>query len=440
MPKALFLIVWDDFYGSKVEAQYPKEADIGEDELTQYLMALQVLSTSPVVRVVDDKRTVLVFGIQAGEDATRSNYNYDLLVLFLDEDEAPAVRDYQVKLEIAGPGILQARGEVRWEKFEQLAADLFKPPVQKVVFIGYPNSGKTTTKKYLFEHASAEGLLSTSLAPTVGFETSLYQFLDLSISMFDASGQELGRWMSGEGEVFAGSDLTVFFFSVEDWRANRAEILGHLEKLHGKVESAPGEWGKVVVFCHKFDLVPPGEGVSFRTEVTTAIGDLGFPVFFTSIADGGNQDLVLGMQLLLEYFSPVFSAIVQFTESIEEQYSASPMFLLGSDARVVVDFSRPDASPAGPPGDLQKIEKYCRIVVGEYRAEFGEPPGFISFRVGGTGGGYHVVLVDVSAIHPSFSYLAFRAGSLSGLDKFLDELASRLETSKWPGFSVPSRS
>lgn len=84
---------------------------------------------------------------------------------------------------------------------------------KKILLLGRAGVGKSSLKKIIFEGRNPDELLIHSLAPTRGIETSAYSWLDLELSVFDTSGQELKNLLEDESEqllAFGGVDIVIY--------------------------------------------------------------------------------------------------------------------------------------------------------------------------------------------------------------------------------------
>ncbi|MFX0102970.1 MAG: response regulator [Candidatus Hodarchaeota archaeon] len=148
---------------------------------------------------------------------------------------------------------------------------------RRIVLIGSPGVGKTTLLKMFFEGLSPAELLGMSLEPTRGLEfhtySAYYHFsatndlerkelgsdeFPFTITVIDASGQELEKWLGIEsGVVFSKTDIVYHVFDVSCWLDDVHRVQLKKEILNIMKRIASNE--PVAFFCavgNKFDKIP----------------------------------------------------------------------------------------------------------------------------------------------------------------------------------------
>ncbi|MHA1728492.1 MAG: GTPase domain-containing protein [Promethearchaeota archaeon] len=405
MPKGTFLIGWDNIKGSFIEAQFPSESVIESSKIIQYLVTIQSLGTSANVQINDGENIILLFGIPVRTGITK----YDFIVIILEESEKKDIPKIQLNLNLEGEDILKSPIIKRKENFLKFAQNLYQPKTHKIVFIGYPNVGKTTTKMFFFEKLKSKELLETSIPPTMGFETSYYEFIDLNLAIFDSSGQELGRWLNKNEKLLIESDLIIFFFNALNWAKLSEKIKTDLIKLRKLTESNIKITKNIVIFCHKFDLIIDNRE-KYKADLISEITTLKIPVFFTSIKNDGNQDLIKGLQLILKEFSPLFTFFNNIMLTLIEETKVKPLFLMDSSFEIISNFSNKfifDESKQirrfilkNQLDFYQSFQKHCNFFVFSLNLKFKT-----------------VICINMSILHPNLSYFVINADSFSELDR-----------------------
>lgn len=439
MPIGLILIGWDDMQGSYVEARYPETVPADEAKITQYLMTIQSLSTTRNVELTDGQRVVLIYGLPARKRATRDEFNYRFLVLLLNEDERPDVPRYRVELESAGLQILTTGPFMaRKELFSHLVKRVFKEETRKIVFVGFPNAGKTSTKRFFFDKVHEDHLLGTTLEPTVGYETSFHQLIDMGIALFDAAGQELDAWFHDSKEVVLGADLLVFFFSVTDWQDRPDKVKDYLRLLAQFREENQAALNQVSIFCHKIDVVVGEAREHLQEAVRELARELGLPVFFTSIKEGGNPDLVIGIQLLYEQFSSFLSSLETLLFPLVDLFDVTPLALLDAHYRPVVKYPGDQENPL----PLALLVKWARGIIAEIRDtgshSTGPAPGspVVHVTYQPTLESPVMIVLDVRAFHESLSLFLLSTRNLAVVGQFLAKITAVQCQLQWPEFAL----
>lgn len=129
---------------------------------------------------------------------------------------------------------------------------------KKILLLGRAGVGKSTLKEIIFEGNNPDELLIHSLAPTRGIETSAYSWLDLELSVFDTSGQELKNLLQDESEqlrAFEGVDMVIYVFDYEIWRSDSQEISDEIKAVN-KIIRKITKQAQLILLFHKIDLIP----------------------------------------------------------------------------------------------------------------------------------------------------------------------------------------
>ncbi len=123
---------------------------------------------------------------------------------------------------------------------------------KKIIFCGPAAAGKTTLKQIFFEKANPLRLLTTTLEPTKGFETSIYYQFQNEISVFDLGGQENKRWFGDDQQIFQGADYILCVCPVT---TPLNEIVAFIYLLTRTINKQCPD-SKLLFLYHKRDLIP----------------------------------------------------------------------------------------------------------------------------------------------------------------------------------------
>lgn len=193
---------------------------------------------------------------------------------------------------------------------------------RKLLLLGRAGVGKSTLKKIIFEGEDPNELLLHSLEPTRGIETSNYSWLDLELSVFDTSGQELGNLLKEVSEqikAFGNADAVIYIFDYNNWQNNSQEIADEIKEVH-KIIRRINKKAKLMIIFHKIDLIPKAirNNVKILTYQIQSIINL--PVkdslHFTSI----EEDYVYSIH---NAFSEILSRFSEKTFSLKKTLDAS---------------------------------------------------------------------------------------------------------------------
>lgn len=129
--------------------------------------------------------------------------------------------------------------------------------MKKIVFIGPPDSGKTSVRKWFFEnHPVIDIIKHNSLEPTMGVNWYNYDLNNTTIGAVDTSGQEILDILT-DNMLLMGTDAVIFMFDTYKYLESyiiKAEFTQYLlELISSKIEFQ--ESYDVFILAHKIDLI-----------------------------------------------------------------------------------------------------------------------------------------------------------------------------------------
>jgi len=125
---------------------------------------------------------------------------------------------------------------------------------KKIVFVGPPNTGKTTIKSVFFEMANPLKLLKKSLDPSRGINSSVYSLFDLELGVFDLAGQENENWFKKEREIFNHTSLIICVLDVNSYLKDNFAFIDDLLDVYKELKLSGCS---IVLLLHKIDLIEP---------------------------------------------------------------------------------------------------------------------------------------------------------------------------------------
>ncbi len=128
---------------------------------------------------------------------------------------------------------------------------------KKVLLIGRAGMGKTTIKELIFEGKNSKDLMIHPLEPTRGITPSIYTWMDVTVGLFDTSGQELPYLLEDENEqkkAFENSNSIIYIFDYPIWASQTQEIIKEIQKIF-EILKRNCEKAKLFLFFHKIDLI-----------------------------------------------------------------------------------------------------------------------------------------------------------------------------------------
>lgn len=129
--------------------------------------------------------------------------------------------------------------------------------VEKILFMGRPSMGKTTIKKVVFEKENPDDLILFPLDATISTKYSVYDFMDLKLSLLDTAGQSLPIYLSDKDkqmEIFGDTSILIYIFDYNIWLSNPQDVLDDIKTIY-KIIEIDENGAKFFLFFHKIDLV-----------------------------------------------------------------------------------------------------------------------------------------------------------------------------------------
>ena len=201
---------------------------------------------------------------------------------------------------------------------------------KKILLLGRAGVGKSTLKEIIFEGKDPEDLLLNSLEPTRGIETSNYPWVDLELSVFDTSGQELKKLLNDETEqavAFGNVEVVIYIFDYEIWHSDSQEISDEIKEVN-KILRKINKQAKLMLILHKIDLIPKIIRSNVKILTYQIQNIINLPIkhslYFTSIEQEYIYSIHNAFSEILSRFSEknyslkksLDSTIIEFSESI----------------------------------------------------------------------------------------------------------------------------
>lgn len=160
---------------------------------------------------------------------------------------------------------------------------------KKILLIGRASTGKTSIKNAIFEGANPSNLMIKPLEPTRGILTYTYKWMDLQVSLFDSSGQEINDLFNNQEQqnrAFNQADAVIYIFDYSLWISRPQEIVEEIHKVYHLIQKSY-EKTKLILIFHKIDLIKIKLRGGFRhlREYIKKLINLpvDIPLYFTSI-------------------------------------------------------------------------------------------------------------------------------------------------------------
>lgn len=125
---------------------------------------------------------------------------------------------------------------------------------KKIIFVGPPNTGKTTIKSVFFEMANPLKLLNNSFDPTRGANSSVYSLFDLELGVFDLAGQENEIWFKKDKDIFNHTNLIICVLDINRYLKENLAFIDELIDIYNELKLS---FCSLVILLHKIDLIEP---------------------------------------------------------------------------------------------------------------------------------------------------------------------------------------
>jgi len=160
----------------------------------------------------------------------------------------------------------------------------------KISMVGKPEVGKTTIKKVIFEGKDPNELVIFPLEATIGIQYSVYDFMDLKISLLDSPGQSLPLLLEDEQKqllTFGDTSVIIYIFDYPTWIENSQDIIDDIKKIY-EIKKKQEFDAQIILFLHKIDLLINKKIGSMLTMIRRQVNNqLKFPeelpIYFTSL-------------------------------------------------------------------------------------------------------------------------------------------------------------
>ncbi|MHA1793427.1 MAG: ADP-ribosylation factor-like protein [Promethearchaeota archaeon] len=308
MLQAIILYSWDNKYGALVDFKYPYYYEVPQQVIIKVYLSHSLDSDEEnfgkIGLIEHDNKIYLSF---CNENEI-INGKYEILLLIFQERYKLKIEKLKSLLVEFGRNTFNKAPHERTLYILSNINSYFETiKEKKILILGHTGSGKTSIKKVVFEGVSPSKLLYEPVPPTRGVEPTVYSWLDLTMGIFDTSGQELATLLSDVNEQpfsFENTDLLLYVMDVNSWSFNQIEMTSELKKINELLKDYCPH-AKIIIFLHKIDLVPSGSMVQTLARIKKEIEEkTRINVLLTSIHPRYIHYLHDAFSFLLSSFSP----------------------------------------------------------------------------------------------------------------------------------------
>ena len=219
---------------------------------------------------------------------------------------------------------------------------------KKLLLLGRAGVGKSTLKEMIFEGKNPDDLLIHSLVPTMGIETAVYSWLDLELSIFDTSGQELRSLLKDESEqllAFGGVDIVIYTFDYEMWHNDSQEISDEIKEVN-KIMRKINKQAQLMLILHKIDLIPKIIRNSIRILIHQIQSIVNLPlkqsIYFTSIDQNYIYSVHNGFSEIISRFSEKNFSLKKSLDNTFTKFSKCICYITDYNNSVIVQSKSDD--------------------------------------------------------------------------------------------------
>lgn len=337
---------WDSQQGPVLESKHPDDLSLSDNEIVKLFM----------VKNEDEKDTRDFDFVETtiGKRAYWCYFNlskriqggHELALLVLEPSEI--MSPLKVKARLMNFARLYFKHEQKErKKFFKNSMDLFfeAQTKKKVVLVGRAATGKSSIKQVIFQGKDPYNLLFNPLEPTVDLEPSLHSWLDLSVGVFDSSGQEFDTLLKDDhlqNIAFENASIVIHVVDISRWVDYKDEIKDDVTRLDAvlRFKHLPAQQ---VLFINKVDLVNEMQRQKLLEEIIHEIQlDLSIEIFPTSIHPSMLYSTYDAFARLLGKMSTNAKLLQDVTEAAIKSEKKAGIFITNAENAVIAQSTTKD--------------------------------------------------------------------------------------------------
>jgi len=340
MPLGLVLFSWDNKAGSILDFKYPDTLHLPDDLIHKIYMSHGLkqdnLTEEELYEVHYEDQIILSYC-----DKTRDvEFGYEMFILLIHEKEQ--INLYKLTLELIdfAQSCFKLPKEDRISYVSENVGRLFKKTTErKILLLGRAGVGKTTIKAIIFEGHDPRDLLINPLSPTRGIKPSVYSWLDLSLGIFDSSGQELNGILNNNKTqfiAFENTDVIIYIFDFMIWASKSKEIISEIQDIIDIIRIRSYDT-KMILFLHKIDQVNPSNRESDINDLKNEIKNkFNLPIYFTSIYPDFIYSVYNAFYEILSRFSEETFKLKNILDGRLKEYSKIMCFITNNNNSIII--------------------------------------------------------------------------------------------------------
>lgn len=219
---------------------------------------------------------------------------------------------------------------------------------KKILLIGRGGVGKTSIKQVIFDGKDPKNLILFPLDPTRGISSSVYKWMDLELSLFDTSGQELPIILEDENErnkAFENAEVIIYTIDYFSWVSQSKEIIDEIEIVYNIVKSY-NKIAKFIIFFHKVDLINQKFKENFQSLESEIKNNFSqseeLKIYFTSLHPNLLHSTYNAFFEILSNLSEKTSTIKNAIDSVLKDYNRTACFITNKNDFIIIQDITPD--------------------------------------------------------------------------------------------------
>ena len=299
--------------------------------------------------------------------------------------------------------------------------------VEKILLIGRPSMGKTTIKKVIFEKENPNDLILFPLESTIVLKYSVYNFMDLKISLLDTAGQSFPIYLNNtdkQMEVFGDTTALIYVFDYNLWLSNAQEVLNDIITIYNINEN--NKFGaKIFLFFHKIDLIYQVNVEKLNFLKNSILDQLGLPtelpIYFTSLHPELSYTIYNAFFKTLSNFSTEASVLRKAVNELFDNLSKTICFITNKDDFIINQIETTDFN-------LDSIHKFHEKIHYLSQSENRSSKYGISKVIEIDSKFFYMALDNINQFHPNFKNIIILSETLKKeqLVDILEKLNTKL--------------
>jgi len=349
------LFTWDTQIGPVCEYTYPDTFQLTDDIITKIYTTHSIneenLENPEFIEIKVDEMIYWSYC----DKARVADFGYEIVVLVFNEHEKAPFNKLKARFMNFAHLIFKHDKTERVSYIENNMDLLFeKKNEQKILLLGRAGTGKSSMKKVIFEGKNPYKLLFTPLEPTMDLEPSIYSWLDVSLGVFDSSGQEIQSVLQ-EGQLqdtaFDNAAIVIYTIDISAWIKDNSEIIPDIEKIK-QILADKNNASKLIIFLNKIDLISSDQRDEILEPIKAEIEEkYDCLVFFTSIVPELIYQTYNTFSEILSYFSLVAKNLKSFLDRDFGAFTKTAAFISNFNKTIIAqtisqDFNLPLINPA----------------------------------------------------------------------------------------------